>query len=115
MPLNSCRSKTIIVFINTYAAYLPLSNIGTMSVCPDDLEMQDLQDMLNIPDSPRAETPSAEMSHSLFAIPDSSSSSPTLSNTDSSSSSPTPSNTDSSPVITLHIFTYANYLGTPPS
>jgi len=65
--------------------------------------MQDLQDMLNIPDSPRAETPSAEMSHSLFAIPD------------SSSSSPTPSNTDSSPVITLRIFTYADYLGTPPS
>src|SRR5271156_4316353 len=104
MPLNSCRSKTIIVFINTYAAYLPLSNIGTMSVCPDDLEMQDLQDMLNIPDSPRAETPSAEMSHSLFAIPYS-----------SSSSSPTPSNTNSSPVITSGIFTYADYLGTPPS
>ena len=77
-------------------------DIRAMLVVPNDLEMQDSEEML---DSPRAETPISGMPDSIFDIPDSLPPSPTL---DSG---------NSSPVITSRIFGYADYLGlgTPAS
>ena len=78
-----------------------------MSVFSDDVDMEDLQDMLRIPDSPRAESPRSEICDSLSSATGHS----------SSSSSPSPSTSDSSSIIVSRIYTYADYegLGSSPS
>jgi len=78
-----------------------------MSVLSDDVDMQDLQDMLRIPDSPRAESPISAICDSLSSATGHS----------SSSSSPSPSTLDSSSIIVSRIYTYADYegLGSSPS
>src|SRR5277367_1987561 len=77
-----------------------------MSVFSDDVEMQDLQEMLQIPDSPCADSPTSEICNSLSSA-----------TAHSSSSSPTPSTSDSSSIFVSHIYTYTDHegLGTTPS
>jgi hypothetical protein len=71
-----------------------------MSISPEDVEMKDLKEMLHIPDSPRADSPTSEISRSLSSAA-----------AHSSLRSPTPSTSDSSSIFVSRIFTYADYEG----